>query len=76
MKFCLGVLKITAFLCTEVYVSSGAFLLEDRLSLSQLLTAQLLATQIYHFGNCVHAEELPKHGLCSHGSHFFFPHLI
>lgn len=52
VKFCLGVLKITAFFCTVVYVSSGTFLLEDRLSLPQLLTAHLLATQIYHFGNC------------------------
>lgn len=76
VKFCLGVLKIIAFFCTIVYVSSGAFLLEDRMSLSQLLTAQLLATQIYHFGNNVHTEELPKHWLYAHGSHFPFPHLI
>lgn len=59
-----------------MYVSSGALLLEDRLSLSQLLTAELLATQIYHFGNSVHSEELPKLWLCAHGSHFPFPHLI
>lgn len=76
VKFCLGVLKITTFSCTTVDVSSGAFLIEDRLSLSQLLTAQLLATQIYNSGNSVHVEELPKHWLCAHGSHFPFPHLI
>lgn len=76
VKFCLGVLKITTFSRTTVDVSSGAFLIEDRLSLSLLLTAQLLATQIYNSGNSVHVEKLPKHWLCAHGSHFPFPHLI
>lgn len=57
VRSCLWGLQITALFHTEVYISSGAFLLEDRLSLSQLLTAQLLAAQIYHFGNSVSAEE-------------------
>lgn len=30
--------------------------------MSQLLHAQLLTTQIYHFGNSVHAEELSSIG--------------
>lgn len=59
---CLWGLQITALFHTVVYIYSGTFLLEDRLSLSQLLTAQLLTTQIYHFGNSVRAEELSSIG--------------
>lgn len=57
VRCCLWGLQITALFHTDIYIYSGAFLLEGRLSLSQLLTAQLLAAQIYHFGNSVCAEE-------------------